>query len=79
MHINIFIKINILTNICYLYCFNESESADHFETPWSVALQAKPSMGFSRQGYRSGLPFPSPEDLPIPGIEPWSPTLQADS
>jgi len=36
-------------------------------------------MGFSRQGYWSGLPFPSPEDLPDPGIEPMSPTLQADA
>ena len=48
-----------------------------FETPWTVAYQASPSMGFSRQEYRSGLPFPSPEDLPHPGIEPGSPTLQA--
>ena len=36
-------------------------------------------MGFSRQEYWSGLPFPSPEDLPDPGIESWSPTLQADA
>ena len=36
-------------------------------------------MGFSRQDYWSGLPFPSPEDLPDPGIEPWSPAWQADS
>ena len=36
-------------------------------------------MGFSRQEYWSGLPFPSPGDLPDPGIEPWSPALQADS
>ena len=35
-------------------------------------------MGFSRQEYWSGLPFPSPEDLPDPGFEPWSPALQAD-
>ena len=35
-------------------------------------------MGFSRQGYWSGLPFPSPDDLPDPGVEPGSPTLQAD-
>ena len=39
-------------------------------TPWTVAYQAPPSMGFSRQEYWSGLPFPSPEDLPDPGIEP---------
>ena len=43
------------------------------------AHQAPPSMGFSRQGYWSGLPFPSPGDLPDPGIEPGSPTLQADA
>ena len=48
-------------------------------TPWTVAYQAPPSMGFSRQEYGSGLPFSSPEDLPDPGIEPRSPTLQADS
>ena len=41
--------------------------------------QALPFMGFSRQEYWSGLPFPSPGDLPDPGIEPWSPALQADA
>ena len=46
-----------------------------FATPWTVAYQASPSMGFSRQEYWSGLPFPSPGDLPDPGIEPRSPTL----
>ena len=50
-----------------------------FETPWTVAPQAPLSMGFSRQEYWSGLPFPSPGDLPDPGIEPRSPTLQADA
>ena len=50
-----------------------------FATPWIVAYQAPPSMGFSRQGYWSGLPFPSPGDLPDPGIEPGSPALQADA
>ena len=50
-----------------------------FATPWTVAYQASPSMGFSRQEYQSGLPFPSPADLPNPGIEPGSPTLQADA
>ena len=48
-----------------------------FETPWIVAYQA-PSMGFSRQEYWSGL-FPSPGDLPNPGIEPGFPALQADT
>ena len=43
-----------------------------FATPWAVAYQAPPSMGFSRQEYWSGLPFPSPGELPDPGIEPES-------
>ena len=50
-----------------------------FATLWTVAHQAPPSMGFSRQEYWSGLPFPSPGDLPDPGIEPRSPTLQVDA
>ena len=50
-----------------------------FATPWTVACQAPPSMEFSRQEYWSGLPFPSPGDLPNPGIEPRSPVLQTDS
>ena len=49
-----------------------------FATPWTVAYQALPSMGCSRQEYWSGLPFPSPGDLPNPGIKPRSPALQAD-
>ena len=47
-------------------------------TPQMEAHQAPPSLGFSRQEYWSGLPFPSPGDLPHPGIEPRSPALQAD-
>ena len=50
-----------------------------FVTPWTVAYQAPPSMGFSRQEYWSGLLFPSPGDLPNLGIEPGSPALQADA
>ena len=50
-----------------------------FATPWTVAYQAPPSMGFSRQEYWSGLPFPSPGHLPDSGIEPRSPALQADA
>ena len=49
-----------------------------FATPWTVAYQAPLSIGFSRQESWSGLPFPSPGDLPDPGIEPRSPALQAD-
>ena len=48
-------------------------------TPWTEACQAPLSMGFSRQEYWSGLPFPSPGDLPDPGIKPKSPAWQADS
>ena len=50
-----------------------------FETPWTVARQATLSTEFSRQEYWSGLPFPSPKDLPNPGIKPRSPALQIDS
>ena len=50
-----------------------------FVTPWIGACQAPLSMGFSRQEYCSGLPFPSPGDLPDPGIKPRFPALQADS
>ena len=45
---------------------------------WIVACQAPLSMGFSRQEYWSGLPFPSPEDLPDPGVKPRSPASQVD-
>ena len=50
-----------------------------FATPWTVAHQVPPFMEFSRKEYWSRLPFPSPEDLPHPGIEHRSPTLQADA
>ena len=49
------------------------------KTPWTLAWQTPLSMGFSRQEYWSGLPFPSPGDLPNPGIEPRSPALEADA
>ena len=50
-----------------------------FAIPWTVVYQASLSMGFSRQEYWSGLPLPSPGDLPDPGIKPRCPTLQADA
>ena len=50
-----------------------------FVTLWTVTHQVPLLMGFSRQEYWSGLPFPSPGDLPNPTIEPRSPTLQVDS
>ena len=49
-----------------------------FVTPWTTVCQAPPYMGFSRQEYWNGLPFPSPGDPPHPRIEPGSPALQAD-
>ena len=61
---------------------SESEVAQSCPTlcnPWTVAHQASPSMGFSRQEYWSGLPFPSPGDLPDPEIELGSPALEADA
>ena len=50
-----------------------------FETPWTIAHQASPSMGFSRQEYWRGLSVPSPGYLPDPGIAPCSYTLRADA
>ena len=68
---------------CSFYTLeSESEVAQSRLTlcdPWTLAHQAPPSMGFSRQEYWSGLPFPSAGDLPNPGIKPRSPTLQADA
>ena len=59
------------------FCHSVSLSvmSDSFVTPWTVALQAPLSMGLCRQEYWSGLPFPSPEDLPDPGIEHMPPAL----
>ena len=56
-----------------------AKSCPTLATPWTVARQASLSMGFSRQEYWSGLPFPSPGDLPDSGIKPGSPAVQADS
>ena len=54
-------------------------SVQLFMILWTIACQGPLSMGFSRQEYWSVLPFPSLEDLPDLGIEPWSPALQVDS
>ena len=59
----------LVTQLCLRLC----------ATPQTVARQAPLSMGFSRQECWSGLPFPSPEDLPDPGIKPGSPAWQAES
>ena len=56
-------------HICMLSHFNRAQL---FATLWTVACQAPLSMGFHRQEYWSGLPFPSPGDLPNPGIKPTS-------
>ena len=56
-----------------------TQSCPTLVTPWTVAHRVPLSMGFSRQEYWSGLPFPSPGDLPDPGIEHMSSALQADS
>ena len=57
----------------------KSLSVQLFATPWTVVYQASSSLGFSRQGYWSGLLFPSPGDLPDPGTKPGVPALQADT
>ena len=77
------IKISCLRS--WIFCQNQKVKVKSlsrvrlFATPWTVAHQAPPSMGYSRQEYWSGLPIPSPGDLPDPGIESRSPTLQADA
>ena len=65
--------------VCVCVCVLVIKSCPTIVTPWTVAHQAPLSMGFSRQEYWSGLPFPFPGDLPDPGIKPRSPALQADS
>ena len=78
-------KKEVEAGMCLLWLevkWREVKSFSHvrlFANPWIVAHQAPPSMGFSRQEYWSGLPFLYPGDLPDPGIEPRSPTLQADA
>ena len=75
----VFIHIHLSFSISFsLSLYVKVKSLSHvqlFATPWTAAYQAPPSMGFSRQEYWSGLPFPSPGDLPDPGIEPKSPAL----
>ena len=70
---------NSLTILELLYMLALCNSRSLFVTPRTVAHQAPPSMGFSMQEYWSRLPFPSPGDLPDPGIKPGSHALQADS
>ena len=73
------IQMNFLSNPCLshkvIVRIKSESRVQLFATPWTVAYQAPLSMGFSRQEYWGGLPFPSPGDLPNPGIEPRSPAL----
>ena len=59
--------------------YNSRSVLSNSVTPWTIARQAPLSMGFSKLEYWSGLPFPSPGDLPNPGFKPRSPTLKVDS
>ena len=68
------LAITCMHDACYV-----AQSCTTLVTPWTVTSQALLSMGFPRQKYWSGLPFPPPGDLPNPGTEPKSPTLQADT
>ena len=72
-------KKKIPRNIIYVVKVKSLSRVRLFATPWTIAHQAFLSMGLSRQEYWSGLPVPSPGDLPDPGIEPRSPSLQADA
>ena len=72
----------LLPNAPSLSKVSESEVAQSCPTlcdPWTIAHQAPPSMGFSRQDYWRGLPYPPSGNLPNPGIKPRSPELQMDS
>ena len=65
--------------ILYMCVCSVASAVCNSATPWTVTCQAPQSMGFSRQEYWNGLPYPSSGDFPDPGIKPTSPTLQADS
>ena len=65
--------------LCVSVCAKSLNPVQLFATPWTVACQAPLSVEFSRQEYWSGLPCPPPGNLPVPGIKPGSPALQADS
>ena len=72
------LKCQILATVCCV-CVSVTQLCLIFAIPWILACQIPLSMEFSRQKYWSGLLFPSPGDLPDPGIGPRSPALQADS
>ena len=66
------LEIQRIRPLCYVKLLSHVQL---FVTPWTAACQAPLFMGFPRQEFWSGLPFPSPRDLPDPGIEPVSPAL----
>ena len=68
-----------MNSILLLLLLSHFSHVQLFATPWTVAHQAPPSMGFSRQEYQNGSPCPPPGDLPDPGIEPAFPALQVGS
>ena len=72
-------EVNIYYQYIYTYVWGGGSHSVLSESLWTAAQQAPLYMESSRQEYWSGLPFPSPWNLPDPGIEPWSPTLKADS
>ena len=77
---NTYHTFSVLCSKCFIFLKVKSLNRVRlFATPWTVAYQASLSMGFSRQEYWSGLPFPSPGDLPNLGIEPRSPALEEDT
>jgi len=69
----------MVKKVDFFFLMESSNATSSHLTPWTIAHQAPPSMGLSRQKYWSGLPFPSPVDLPNPGIKPGSSALQANS
>ena len=76
------LQVKTLEWVAISFSSHKSEVAQLCPTlsdSWTAAYQAPPPMGFSRQECWSGVPFPSPGDLPNPGIEPGSPALQADA
>ena len=79
LSLSIIFSLSILSSCSLGVVVLVAQSGPTLCNPWTVACRAPLSMGFSRQEYRSGLPFPSPDDLPHPGIEPKSSALQADS
>ena len=84
VHFSVYIHRDLQIHISNVVVKEESESdvsqsCRTLCSPWTVAHHTPPSMGFSRQEHWSGLSFPSLGDLPDPGIEPGSPTLQADA